>query len=135
MTPTSRVAVVAARHSSAYSFVSPAAASTASWLWRGEKSMTWLEWPAWGGSTRVGTTSSSTSAGAVKSRRCANGVDSVIVLSRCQRGSRRSAIVLHHSAPRARFASGVRGRVTASSHRLPAERVSSTVVRAAAVAL
>ncbi len=70
MIVTPRVAVVAGRHSSAYTRLSPAAAITSSWLWAGEKSTTWLECPAWGGSTSVGTTRSSVPA-AEKSRRCA----------------------------------------------------------------
>jgi hypothetical protein len=68
----------------------------------------WLEWPACGGSTRVGSTSSDRFRGAVTSRRWANGVPRTISLGVCQSGGRRSVTADHQRSASVAVPIGVR---------------------------
>src|SRR5919198_2449535 len=83
----SLVAAVAPTQSSENRRPNPASRSTASWLWRFEKSTMQESCPAWGGSTRVGTTRSAPAT--LKSRRRAIGVANTSSCSCAQRGRRR----------------------------------------------
>jgi hypothetical protein len=58
-----------------------------------------------------------------------------ISFARCQPGFRRSSMVLHHSTPLVASSTGEAGRVSTSTKAVPAARVTSVAVRAAAAAL
>src|SRR3954453_20077188 len=130
---TPRVSDGAGRHSIAYSRVRPASSRTPSWLWPGAKSTTCEEWPACGGSTSVGTTEASASAGE-KSCTCANGVLSTVRCGRGQAGMRRSVMLLHHRTPRSTRSSGVEPCAVALLQTLREDRAISLTLAAVLLA-